>query len=226
MPERRHVVENGEQYSRLTVLGLVKRPVMVTFCECVCECGVVVYAKPEELKKGITRSCGCLNADTQRTRMKKMNTTHGCAGRYSKTPEYRTWASMKGRCTDQRNTVYPFYGGRGIKVCERWASSFEAFLEDMGHKPSPKHSIDRINSDGNYEPGNCKWSTDKEQNRNRRSNRNFTVGDETMCMTDWAKKLGIHYKALWTRIDNGWTMEQVIEALANGKNHRRDIPTA
>jgi hypothetical protein len=155
-----------------------------------------------------------------------MNTTHGCAGQNSRTPEYKVWCGMKQRCNYKGHTVYEFYGGRGIKVCERWENSFEAFLEDMGPRPSSKHSIERINGNGNYEPSNCGWSTDHEQNRNRRSNRNFTVDGETMCMTDWAQKLGINYKALWTRIDNDWTMEQVIEAVAKGKNHKRDLVTA
>ncbi len=212
MPERRHVIVEGQKYSRLTAGRLVARPVMTTFCECVCECGVIIYVKPRDLKLGIVRSCGCLNIETQRTRMLAMNTTHGCAPRRGTTPEYKTWASMKARCSNRGNTVYEFYGGRGIKVCERWVNSFENFLADMGSKPSPKNSIDRINSDGNYEPGNCKWSTDAEQNRNRRSNRNFTVDGETMCMTDWAKRLSIPYKTLWMRIEHGQTIEEIVKA--------------
>jgi hypothetical protein len=142
--------------------------------------------------------------------MVKMNTIHGCATRKSATKEYGIWAAMKQRCYLQTSTVYEFYGGRGIKVCERWLNSFPNFLEDMGLKPSPKHSLDRIDNNGNYEPNNCKWSTDEQQNRNRRSNRNFTVNGETMCMTDWAKRIGIPYKTLWMRIKNGWSMEQAV----------------
>lgn len=211
MPKRRHIVGNGEQFSRLTVRETVKRPVMTTFCECVCECGVIIYVRPRDLKLGIVRSCGCLNKDTQRKRLTEMNRKHGCAPRGAQTSEYRVWAAMKSRCLNPNSTEYAFYGGRGIKVCRRWMT-FENFIADMGQKPSPKHSIDRLNSNGNYKPGNCKWSTHAEQDRNRRSNRNFTVNGMTFCMTDWAKRLEIPYKTLWMKIERGQTMKEIVEA--------------
>lgn len=142
------------------------------FWECRCVCGATSEILSTSLFNGNTKSCGCLKIESQ--------TTHG----RSQTPEYRTWAHMHQRCTNPKHKRFADWGGRGIKVCDRW-QSFEAFLEDMGERPSAGHSIDRENNDGNYEPGNCRWATRSQQQSNKRSpnTENIKRGDE-----HWTRK--------------------------------------
>jgi len=117
-------------------------------------------------------------------------------------PEYHVWYDMIRRCNNPRSPNYKYYGARGITVCDRWRNSFQAFIEDMGRRPTPKHQIDRRNNDGNYEPDNCRWTTPKEQTRNSRRTRFLTIDGETLCLTDWAKRIGISVVALLHRLDN------------------------
>jgi hypothetical protein len=124
-----------------------------------CDCGTVKTIALRALGTS-TNSCGCLGKETTSARSRK----HGKTG----TTEYRIWQSMKWRCLNPNYKPYPNYGGRGITVCDRWRDSFEAFLADVGPRPSPKHTLDRIDNDGDYEPGNVAWRTRKEQNQNRR----------------------------------------------------------
>jgi len=128
-------------------------------------------------------------------------TTHGM----HKTPEYRSWGNMKNRCFNPNEKRYSDYGGRGITVCDRWKNSFENFLADMGLKPTPKHSLDRIDNDGDYQKDNCKWSTHVEQQNNRSSNRFITIEDVTLTITQWEKKMGFNKNIIWQRLEDGWS---------------------
>lgn len=128
----------------------------------------------------------------------------------TKSPEHGIWEGMRKRCRNETEKCYKDYGGRGIKVCERW-SRFENFYADMGPRPSPKHSIDRINVDGDYEPGNCKWSTRREQSINRRTTKLITYKSVTMSPLEWAEVLGVSLSSLFSRITRGWATEEIIE---------------
>lgn len=137
--------------------------------------------------------------------------------------EHYIWRGMIARCTNNKLPSWSRYGGRGITVCERWLD-LDNFLQDMGKRPTSQYTIERIDNNGNYEPGNCKWATLNEQARNRCNNRNITYNNETKCITDWAIKLGISTSMIASRLDRGWSFEQILANLSpksityNGKS--------
>ena len=133
--------------------------------QCLCECGNERLVLGSLLVNGNTESCGCLNKELA-SKMCKEKLIHGCAINGKQSKEYRVWGGLRSRCNNPKNASYENYGGRGISVCERW-NDFRNFLEDMGERP-PGLEIDRIDNDGNYEPGNCRWATSKQQKENRR----------------------------------------------------------
>jgi len=129
-----------------------------------CDCGAVAVVQLMHLRNGRSTSCGCVKSE----RLTDRNTVHGHSSRKRGiSHEYRSWEHMIQRCTNPKATGYERWGGRGIRVCDEWRNNFEAFLAHVGPKPSPAHSIDRINNDGHYEPSNVRWATPAEQNRNR-----------------------------------------------------------
>ena len=167
---------------------------------CQCDCGNTSFVLTRDLLSGNTTSCGCYIRDLHSNRLR----THGM----TRTRTYSSWAGMIGRCENPKNDKYRYYGERGIKVCERW-HSFELFLTDMGERPTSAHSLDRINNDGDYEPSNCRWALQKTQNRNRRSNVFVEYHGESMCLKDWAQRLGMSYGLLYQRIRRyGWDVEK------------------
>lgn len=125
-------------------------------------------------------------------------------------PLYRTWMGMRERCTRPRNKMFPFYGARGIRVCKRW-QSFAAFVSDMGEKPFPASTIERINNNGNYTPKNCRWATKSEQALNRRSNVRLTYDGRTQTVTEWAREIGVDSRVIFCRLDRGKSPAQAIE---------------
>lgn len=157
----------GSRFTRLVVVEFSHRTKARKFYwKCRCDCGRTTIVRSEQLRSGHTRSCGCLGRD----KVIERSTKHGhCVGQ-TKTPEYQAWSKAIDRCRNPRTTGFENYGGRGIAVCSRWLNSFEDFLADMGPRPR-RHSLDRINNDGDYEPANCRWATRKVQANNTRRNR-------------------------------------------------------
>lgn len=160
----------GKRFGRLAVVAelprrLSPRGVSLRMWKCRCDCGNVTQVATAQIcGKRPSKSCGCLIVDVTR----KRSTVHGHGSRKNRTPEYVAWKAMRRRCSvPPDHPDYPYWAGRGIKVCERW-STFTYFLSDMGPKPSPAHSLDRIDVDGGYSPDNCRWATQIEQGRNRR----------------------------------------------------------
>ena len=166
---------------------------------CQCDCGNTSSVITRDLGNGNTTSCGCYIREIAGM----ANVTHG----KSKSSAYNVWSSMLQRCENPSSSKYRYYGGRGIVVCKRW-HDFTNFYEDMGDKPY-RHTLDRIDNDGPYSPENCRWATQATQNKNRRSNVVVEYHGETMCLTDWATRLGVDYETLRQRIQRyGWSVEK------------------
>lgn len=125
-------------------------------------------------------------------------------------PEYRSWMHMKTRCLNPRHIAYHRYGGRGIKICKRWLEGFENFLADLGPRPSSKHTLDRIDNDGDYEPSNVRWGTLAEQNNNRSDNRLISFQGKTQTLAEWSRALGVNKSALGNRLRAGWSIERTL----------------
>lgn len=188
----------GQTFGRLKVISeagyLGKRRASL----CICECGTEKVVANEDLRSGHAKSCGCYKLDIHRKRL----TTHG----KSKSVEFIKWAEMIQRCTNPNHRHTDDYGGRGIKVCERW-KSFALFFEDMGECPKGL-TLERIDPNGNYEPGNCIWDTWKNQNRNKRNSRRVTFRGEEKCLGEWCEILGLNYQTVISRLQRGWTPER------------------
>lgn len=166
---------------------------------CLCDCGKTVAVITSNLTSGNTKSCGCYHDSGFQNRK------HGMR----KSKEYGIWFAMRARCNKPQNKGYADYGGRGIKVCEKW-SIFEEFYKDMGPRPEGS-SLDRIDNDGNYEPENCRWATPKEQSNNQRSSLLIQHMDETMTLKQWCEKLNLSYIKIYRKVQKqGIPFEEAI----------------
>jgi hypothetical protein len=197
----------GHTYGKYTVLSQsddAAKPsgIRVITWTCKCQCGQIRTVRGGDLRSGSTLSCGCY----QREFTAKRKTTHGGSG----TPEWRSYQGMLFRCTNRDAKDYPRYGGRGITVCPEWKVSFTAFLADMGERPKGT-TLDRINTDGNYEPKNCRWATAKQQSRNRRNTHYIEINGERLNAAEAAEKAGISYHALKSRARRGWDAKRILE---------------
>lgn len=196
----------GKQYGRWTVMAFDQRKSKASYWFCKCSCGTEKSINGQSLRRGLSRSCGCLNDEVRPTN----NLTHGHTRNHEATPEYNCWLHIKSRCYRETNKCFHRYGGRGITVCDRWLESFENFLADMGERPSDGHSIDRIDPDGNYEPSNCRWATYQEQNRNRRSNRMISLNGEEVPLVEACERLNVDYHLVRDRVLRGWSFDRAI----------------
>jgi hypothetical protein len=187
----------GQRFERWTVVRTGERKGAHPATLCVCDCGTERVVRTELLRNGKSKSCGCYRDEKA--------TTHG----RSHTPIHNIWLAMRRRCSLPSDNSYERYGGRGIKVCDRW-QVFENFLADMGERPSSKHSVERENNEGDYEPGNCVWAVKLVQANNTRSNAYYTLDGETLTLAQWARKRGASYKAVHARLNRGWSLERAL----------------
>lgn len=170
-----------------------------------CVCGRTAEISGTSLREGTSKSCGCRVVEAAEAR-----STHGEARRGHRTAEYQTWISIRARCLNANNKLYKYYGGRGVGMCDRWRNSYTAFLQDVGRKPFDGASIDRIDNNRSYEPGNVRWATQKQQCRNQRKTRWLTVGGVTRPLTEWAELANLNYKTIHTRLSAGYSDEEAV----------------
>lgn len=202
-----------ERFGRWTVIGDKKRIGRGYKVLCRCDCGTERYVNKSDLRLGKSRSCGCLKTESTIRRY----TTHGMTG----TRTYHIWYAMRQRCYDKKQFSYRIYGGRGINVCDRWRNSFENFLEDMGVCPEGK-TIDRIDTNGNYEPSNCRWATRKEQMRNFRGNIKYFYEGKERPLAEITEMVGMDYKTVYYRMKSyGWSFERAISEPVKTKYRRK-----
>lgn len=206
-------VENliGQKFNRLTVISQAESKNQRRYWNCLCECGNNTIVTTSKLKNGHTKSCGCIASEI----IIKRNTTHGLR----KTRIYNIWYDIKRRCYNKKNKSYSNYGGRGISVCDEWLNDFMNFYNwAMENGYTDDLTIDRIDVNGNYEPSNCCWVTKAQQSLNRRSNVLFTYNGETMCISEWCKKLNLNPKKIRSRINNcGWSIEESLDLTPRSK---------
>lgn len=208
----------GQKFERLTVVeyvGTYKGRCAQWLCKC--DCGNTKITTGRNLRKGLVKSCGCLN-DEERHRPKVERRKYGDV-RTEDNRLYSIWQSMKRRCYSKTDPHYKMWGARGIKICDEWINDFKSFEKwAMENGYSDNLSIDRIDNDGNYEPYNCRWSTNKEQSNNRRSNVLVTYKGETRTMTEWCELKNLNYDMFRERIVVlGWSAEKAIETPSQRK---------
>jgi len=190
----------GEKFNRLAVNNRAPNRGKTTMWNCICDCGNKTAVGASALKNNGVQSCGCLRVEKA-----KRGTHH-----LSDTPEYYIWNSMKARCYNKNSADYPRWGGRGIAVCDEWRNSFETFYTDMDPRPTPKHTLDRIDNDGNYGPSNCRWATRTIQNRNKGWKSTIEFHGESLTAAQWSRRLGGNRALVSKRLSRGWAVERAL----------------
>lgn len=193
----------GQRFGRLVALRQAAERVGPKQCigwVCSCDCGNEIVVRGYSLRDGNTKSCGCLFLDSV--------ITHGHTRGRQFPATYRSWDHMIQRCTNPSYLHFHYYGGRGIKVCERWMT-YENFLADMGDRPNGT-SLDRIDVNGNYEPGNCRWATRQQQANNTRRNTMITYAGRTMSISDWSREMSLTKPCISGRLKRKWPIEKVL----------------
>lgn len=180
---------NGQRFTRLVITGEAERVGYLRRYFCRCDCGNEIVAYGANLNRGATKSCGCL----RRERLGLLNRKHGL----STSPEYKIWAGIKKRCYSANSSGYRLWGGRGIRMCKEWRSDFEVFLSDMGHRPSPEHSIERRDNNGHYSKENCYWALRFQQIRNRRCSLFVTYRGQRMHLKTFAETINASYYSVY-----------------------------
>lgn len=205
------------KFGRLTPIRFVGRKNDRTLWECVCDCGNHTIVGYSNLVSGITKSCGCYDVECklQRNKDRRKSATSEefrCFQSISDHPLYGIWSSMVTRCSNPNRKHYDSYGGRGIKVCDRWLgeNGFENFVHDMGERPSLKHSIDRIDVNGNYEPSNCRWATTKEQCRNKRTTKYVYLNGNEIPLIELCEMLGLNYFGVIGKLSRGFDLDYIV----------------
>lgn len=204
----------GKKFGRLEVLSLEwddshRR----TMALCACDCGNLKSARPDKIRSGAIRSCGCLQVELTIQR----STKHGLTGRCNHHPIYNSWRGMRERCESPRHKDYHNYGARGIVVCDRWMD-LGSFAADMMPTWFDGATLERIDVNGNYEPGNCKWATWAEQGRNKRNNATIIYHGKPVLVLDAARMAGLSYNAFHHRLQHGWTPDEAIETPFGPRN--------
>lgn len=195
-------MKRGDKFGRLTIIELLPQRRV----RCLCDCGTERVAFQYNVKSGASASCGCLKSEVTAAR----STKHGEARAGRQSPEYVAWMHIIDRCENQSNKDFRWYGARGISVSPKWRHDFSAFLADAGRRPSPLHSIDRIESNKNYEPGNVRWSTATEQARNTSRNAILEIDGVRKCISAWASDYGIGESCIRLRLKRGWSAKRAV----------------
>lgn len=208
----------GRTFVRLTVVERAGTHRQKSTWRVRCECGNERVVPGAALVSGNTKSCGCL----QRDRASMVSRTPGLARPAKSYPEYTVWCAMVQRCTNCKDDAFINYGGRGIKVCDRWRNSFADFLADMGERPSAAHSIERLNNDGHYEPNNVLWATVVRQANNKRSNVRVAYLGRTQTVAEWCRELGLRPFTVYNRLNHcGWSPERALTTPCLGRGRWR-----
>jgi hypothetical protein len=195
----------GQRFGRLiAVAERGRNKARQALWECLCDCGATIVALRGNLNSGKSKSCGCARRETCMAVGDRVR-THGM----SRTPTYNTWRAMLDRCRRETSKDYCRYGARGVSVCDRWMT-FANFLADMGERPAGK-SLDRWpNGNGNYEPGNCRWATPREQNINRSVAHMVAINGETKCLTEWIEQAAVAESTVRRRMSLGMSLEEAL----------------